>query len=128
MERESKEQDPLKVIGRARGYSRDELISVLPKHKNFSPVLIKHIKRLPEVILRNSGNSLAKKINRMMREVFTEVYQAKQFTRTEINNQGVLYGVVLLKHRVIDMVLKYFHERWPNCIICLYNEDFRCCR
>jgi hypothetical protein len=22
----------------------------------------------------------------------------------------------------MDNVLKYFHERWPQCIICLYNE------
>ncbi len=58
----------------------------------------------------------------MMREISTESYRAKQFTRTEINNRGVLYGVVLLKHRVMDRVLNYFHERWPQCIICLYNE------
>jgi hypothetical protein len=57
-----------------------------------------------------------------MREVNTEAYRAKQFTRTEINNRGVLFGIVLLKHKVIDNVLKYFHERWPQCIICLYNE------
>jgi hypothetical protein len=22
----------------------------------------------------------------------------------------------------MDLVLNYFHERWPKCIICLYNE------
>jgi hypothetical protein len=33
-----------------------------------------------------------------------------------------LYGVVSLKHEVIDLVLKYFHERFPQSIICLYNE------
>ena len=22
----------------------------------------------------------------------------------------------------MDLTLKYFHERWPQCIICLYNE------
>jgi hypothetical protein len=64
---------------------------------------------------------MAKKIIRMMREVNTEAYRAIQFTRTEINKHGVLYGIVLLKHHVMDNVLKYFHERWPQCIICLYN-------
>lgn len=115
-------QDPLEVVGCAKGYSHEELIHNLPRHCKFSPVLIKHIKKVPEVILRNSGTPLAKKINRMMREVSTEAYRARQFTRTEINNRGVLFGVVLLKHRVIDLVLEYFHERWPQCIICLYNE------
>ena len=25
----------------------------------------------------------------------------------------------------MDLVLNYFHERFPNCIICLYNEHSR---
>lgn len=114
--------DPLEVVGCAKGYSRRELISKLPRHSKFSPDVIQQIKKLPEVLLRNSGSPMAKKFIRMMREVNTEVYRAIQFTRTEINNRGVLYGVVLLKHRVIDLVLEYFHKRWPQCVICLYNE------
>ena len=117
--------DPLEVVGCAKGYSRRELISKLPRHSKFSPDVIQQIKKLPEVLLRNSGSPMAKKFIRMMREVNTEVYRAIQFTRTEINNRGVLYGVVLLKHRVIDLVLKYFHKRWPRCVICLYNEHTR---
>ena len=116
------EKDPMEVIGRAKGFSHEEIIQNLSRHNNFSPYFISQIKKIPEVVFRNSGSSFAKKINRMMREIGTEAYRAKQFTRTEINNRGVLYGVVLLKHRVIDRVLNYFHERWPQCIICLYNE------
>lgn len=120
-----KPKDPLVVMGCAKGYTKEELISNLPRHQNFSPLLIEQIRKIPEVIFRNSGTSNAKKINRMMREVTTEAYRAKQFTRTEINNRGVLYGVVMLKHRVVDRVLEYFHERWPMCIICLYNEHIK---
>jgi hypothetical protein len=112
----------MEVIGRAKGFSHEEIIQNISRHNKFSPYLITQIKKVPEVVFRNSGSSFAKKINRMMREIGTEAYRAKQFTRTEINNCGVLYGVVLLKHRVIDRVLHYFHERWPSCIICLYNE------
>jgi hypothetical protein len=115
-------RDPLMVLGRAKGYSKEELLKNLPRHKNFSSALVKQIQSIPEVIFRNSGTPIAKKINRMMREVSTEAYRAKQFTRTEINNRGVLFGVVMLKHRVVDHVLDYFHERWPTSIICLYNE------
>lgn len=120
-----KEKDPLEVVGCAKGHSHEELIHNLPRHCKFTPDLIQQIKKIPEVVLRNSGTTLAKKINRMMREVSTEAYRAKQFTRTEINNRGVLFGVVSLKHKVLDLVLKYFHERWPQCIICLYNEHSR---
>jgi len=114
--------DPLKVLGRGKGYSRDELIKNIRRHENFTPDLINHIKKLPDVVLRNLGTQMAKKLIKMVREIFRESYRAKQFTRTNINDRGILYGVVLLRHRVMDLVLNYFHERWPKCIICLYNE------
>ncbi|MFW9949518.1 MAG: DUF4130 domain-containing protein, partial [Candidatus Thorarchaeota archaeon] len=116
------QKDPLEVIGRARGYSREELIINIKRHANFTPNLLKQIKETPEVVLRNLGTPQCKKIIKMMKEVFKEAYRAKQFTRTKLNNNGVLYGVVSLNHNVIDIILNYFHERWPNCIICLYNE------
>ena len=118
----AKIKDPLEVIGCSKGYSHEELIKNLHRHSLHSPAIKRQIITIPEPILRNSGTQMAKKINRMMREVFTEAYQAKQFTRTEINNHGVLFGVVSLKHNVVDLVLVYFHERWPQCVICLYNE------
>ena len=122
MSRRRKNEDPLKVVGCAKGHSHEELIRNLPRHSDFSPVLIQQIRRIPEVVLRNSGTQFAKKVNHMMREISTEAYRARQFTRTEINNRGVMFGVVLLKHRVIDLVLQYFSKRFPQCIICLYNE------
>ncbi len=122
MKKKSGCQDPLEVIGRAKGYSREVLIANLPRHANFRSHLIKQIKKIPEVQLRNSGSPMAKKLIRMMREISLETYRAIQFTRTEINDKGVLFGVVLLKHRVLDTVLNYFHKRWPQCVICLFNE------
>ena len=116
------QKDPMEVIGCAKGYTRKEIMDSLPRHANFYPNLLKQVNKVPDVVFRNSGSLFAKKINRMMREITTEAYRAKQFTRTHINNHGVLYGVVLLKHQVIDRVLHYFHERWPKCVICLNNE------
>jgi len=125
MRKMEKKKDPLEVIGCSKGYTYEELKKNLHRHSGYSPEIERQIIRIPEVILRNSGTQIAKKINRMMREVSTEAYRAIQFTRTEINNQGVLFGVVSLVHNVIDEVLIYFHKRWPQCIICLYNERKR---
>ena len=115
-------QDPLQVTGRSRGYSKKELIEYLPRHNNFTPSLFREVNKMPDAVLRNMGTPFARRIIKMVKEVSLEAYRARQFTRTEINNRGVLYGTVLLKHKVIDSVLNYFHERWPQCIICLYNE------
>jgi len=115
-------QDPLRIIGRAKGYSKKEILTTLPRHSKCNPQLLKELIKLPNFILRNSGTSFAKKITKMMKEVSLEAYRAKQFTRTEINHRGVLYGLVSLEHRVIDIILNYFHKRWPSCVICLFNE------
>ncbi|MGV9198318.1 MAG: DUF4130 domain-containing protein [Promethearchaeia archaeon] len=120
--RKKNHKDPLKILGRSKGYSKSRVKEYLPRHKNFKPYLLRKIKEIPEVVLRNSGTPMTKKITRMMREISNEVYRAKQFTRTKINNRGVLFGTVLLEHRVLDLVLYHFHERWPQCLICLYNE------
>ncbi|MBD3338531.1 MAG: DUF4130 domain-containing protein [Candidatus Lokiarchaeota archaeon] len=122
MKNGKKNLDPLRIIGRAKGYTHKELIDGISRHSDYSPTLAKKIKNLPEVLLRNSGSPLAKKLVRMTKEVFKEAYRAKQFTRTEINDRGVLYGVVLFEHNVMDLVLLYFHQRWPQCVVCLYNE------
>jgi len=122
MSSKNSDVDPLEIIGCSKGYSKDEIYLNLSRHEKFSPILLDQAKRLPEVVLRNQGTVEAKKINKMMKQIFLEAYRAKQFTRTEINDRGVLYGVVLLKHDVMDLVLEYFHERWPNCVVCLYNE------
>lgn len=123
MDRTKYSRDPLKVIGRHKGYSQKKLIEQLPRHNECTPNLIKHVKKIPDVVLRNLGTPMARKVIKMMKEVFREVYRAKQFTRTNINDRGVLYGVVQLKHKTMDLVLKYFHARWPKCTICLFNEN-----
>ena len=122
MNKKKESDDPLQVIGRSKEYNQKELINQLPRHEKCTPYIIKQIKSIPNVVLLNLGTPIAKKAIKMIREVYREAYRAKQFTRTNINDRGVLYGVVLLKHKVIDLVLNYFHERWPKCIICLYNE------
>lgn len=114
--------DVLPISGRSKGFSQEEVIEHLPRHEDCTPHLIEQIKKIPDVKLRNFGTKMAKKAVKMIREVFREVYRAKQFTRTKLNNRGVLYGIVFLKHNVMDLVLTYFHERWPQCIICLFNE------
>ncbi|MHA2183948.1 MAG: hypothetical protein ACXAAI_03030, partial [Promethearchaeota archaeon] len=58
-------KDPLEVVGCAKGYSYEELIKNLPRHCKSTPGLIHQIRKIPEVVLRNSGTFLAKKINKM---------------------------------------------------------------
>ena len=62
-------QDPLKVLGRSRGYSKKELLNFLPHHNKFTPNLIKKVEELSEVVLRNLGTPLARKVVKMVKEI-----------------------------------------------------------
>ena len=114
--------DRLVVGGCSKGYTKRELLEELPRHTEYNLKLQAQIRRTPEAYFLNSGNQFARKILKMVREIFLDSYRAIQFTRTLMNEHGILSGVVALKHDTEDKVLEYFHERWPQCIICLYNE------
>jgi len=103
------------------GFSKDEMLINLPRHSQCSPNLLFKVENTSESILRNNGSPFARKINRMLSEIFCEVERNRQFTRTNLNNRGVLYGKITLSHQSDDELLKYFHDRFPNCFICLFN-------
>ncbi|MHA1675110.1 MAG: DUF4130 domain-containing protein [Promethearchaeota archaeon] len=110
-----------------RGYTKDQLCILIRRHSDFSPQLVQKIMRHDGSILQNSGSPFAKHVNGMIREVFKEFDRQRQFTRTELTPEGILWGKVHFEHRIEDLVLNYFHDRFPQCIIVLANEVKKDC-
>ncbi len=103
------------------GFSKEEMLINLPRHSQCSPNLLFKVQNTSESILKNNGSQFARKINQMLHEIFRELERNRQFTRTNLNNRGVLYGKITLSHQNENELLKFFHDRFPNCFICLYN-------
>jgi len=103
------------------GFSKEEMLINLPRHSNCNPNLLLKVDKTSESILKNNGSQFARKINRMLHEIFRELERNRQFTRINLNNRGVLYGKIALSHKSEDELLKYFHNRFPKCFICLFN-------
>ena len=103
------------------GFSKKEMLINLSRHSQCNPNLLLKVENTPESILRNHGSQFARKINKMLHEIFRELERNRQFTRTNLNNRGVLYGKISLSHQNENELLKYFHDRFPNCFICLFN-------
>ena len=80
------------------------------------------LQQIPISILENRACPLAIKVYKMAREVSKDCERAKQFTRTQINDHGLLYGTVMLKHHTCDLVLNFFHNRYPLFTVALYNH------
>jgi hypothetical protein len=104
-----------------KGYNKEDIESLLPRHAQFSQQILRGVHRTPEAVLQNIGSPFARKVDKMIKELFREVERCKQFTRTKLNKKGILYAEIAVNHRIEDFVLKYFHERFPNFIICLFN-------
>ena len=107
---------------RLQGYKKEEILDLIHRHAQYSKSLSNRIKVIPGSILKNIGSPEARKIDRMVREIFRELERVKQFTRTKLNNHGILYGKILITNKIEDLVLEYFHKRFPDCWICLFNE------
>ncbi|QEE17309.1 DUF4130 domain-containing protein [Promethearchaeum syntrophicum] len=110
-----------KKNARLFGFSKEEMLENLIRHSNCNRNLLKKVQNTSESLLRNKGSPFARKIYRMLHEIFRELERNRQFTRTTLNNHGVLYGKISLSHQSEEDLLKYFHNRFPNCVICLYN-------
>ena len=114
-------QTKKKKNSRLFGFSKEEMLINLPRHSQCNTNLLNKVKNTSESLLRNNGSQFARKINRMLGEISRELERNRQFTRTTLNNHGVLYGKISLSHQSEGDLLKYFHSRFPNCVICLYN-------
>ncbi len=105
-----------------RNFNKKTLYELLPRHAKFTPDLLLKLQQIPISILENRACPLAIKVYKMAREVSKDCERAKQFTRTQINDHGLLYGTVMLKHHTCDLVLNFFHNRYPLFTVALYNH------
>ena len=125
-----KEQTTLKKqIGsrNLKGLSKDELLELIGRHKDINPGIIRLIHQIPESVLTNLASKEARMISKMVKQIFRELERVKQFTRTKLNDHGILYGEVQFHHHIEDLIIEYFHERFPKCWLCLKNCQNRKC-
>lgn len=108
---------------RGQGYvSRTQMLEMLPRHEKFSPILLDQLAKIPDEILENRASEWAAKLYRMSRQVGREYDKCRAFTRTHLNPHGILWSIINIDHKVEDLVLQYFHKRFPKYIIALYNQ------
>jgi probable DNA metabolism protein len=109
---------------RGQGYiSRQYMMEMLPRHAKFNPIWLEQLVKIPEEILQNRASEWAAKLYRLSRQVGKEFNRTRSFTRTHLNAHGILWGIINIEHKVEDMVLDFFHQRFPRYIVILYNQN-----
>lgn len=110
-----------------KGFEKDEVIELIHRHSKCTKEILHLIERIPDVVLSNLASQEARKIDKMLKQIFREFERVRQFTRTKLNNHGIIYGEVSFTHKIEDWIIEYFHKRFSKCWLCLYNEKSRSC-
>ncbi len=108
-------------------FRKAEMLQNIRRHADCTPTVIHHLEQIPDEILQNVASPEARRFNKMIKQVFREMERVRQFTRTKLNNHGILYATVEYSHTIEDLIIEYFHNRFPRCWICLYNRKSKMC-
>jgi hypothetical protein len=124
-------QDNSTLIGcsgpNRNGFSKAELLSILSRHAHCTQKILAEIEAHDEIYFQTKGSAKAVQAFNMAREVLKEIGRAIQFARTQINAHAILSCAISLEHAIEDRLMEFWHERFPECVICLYNIRSRCC-
>ncbi|MFW9777787.1 MAG: DUF4130 domain-containing protein [Candidatus Heimdallarchaeota archaeon] len=102
---------------------RKKVLDSLSRHKDITEEFFNRVKSVPEVILENVGNEIAKEAVAMSREVDADLHSHKAFLRPSISKHGILYAKTKkMKHRNEEELLFFFKKRFPEFIIILESQ------
>ena len=101
---------------------RSEVLANIVKHVDCTEAFYREVKILNKTILENKGNKIAIKAIRMSREVEGDLHQRKAFLRPKISPHGILHSEVEIKHKIEDLIIDFYSERFPTLEILISSK------
>lgn len=83
------------------------------RHANFDPQLEKEVQRQDKAIVENLASQEARKLNKLHTNVGWAVCKLQSFLRFETSKHGILYTKIKSEHKLADIILEFFHLRFP---------------
>ena len=77
------------------------------------------------VHLENLTSDIAKKADKLARDVSREAYKIRAFTRFNLSHHGILFATIEPQYHVEDLVVKWFWKRFPQFVIALESNPKR---
>ncbi|MBD3229483.1 MAG: DUF4130 domain-containing protein [Candidatus Lokiarchaeota archaeon] len=104
----------------------DVLMFWARRHKMSNDHLLKRITRIyskkPEFIT-NKLVEEAKKFHKIAREVALEYHRLRGYIHFELLLNLILFADINPEHKIIDILLNFFSNRFPKFIICFKNNN-----
>ena len=104
---------------------RDMILSLLRRNGNAgasaNALFIAKVEQMPQGVLENVATDDARHAFRLARDVLSDIRAAKAFTR--LTQKGdMLIGRVDSRHRIEELVVHWFHERFPTYTIAITSK------
>jgi probable DNA metabolism protein len=104
---------------------KNGMLFYLERSADCNSELFEYVKKEDVEVLESVSTELARKAYKMSREVGGDIHRAKAFTRLKVSKKGILYGELKIRHKVEDLVARFFVHRFPSFIVVL--ESWRGC-
>ncbi|MBD3388201.1 MAG: DUF4130 domain-containing protein [Candidatus Altiarchaeales archaeon] len=91
-----------------------ERFDLVDRHRRYDRRLYEKVMSQDPRLVLNYATPEAKRLYRMQRNVLCSLHLKKGFMRLERSKHGILYAKTRLEHRVADLLLSHFHNRFPT--------------
>lgn len=105
---------------------KSKILFMIPRHHAFlhqsnnnKKEILRKLENLSDEILESKVTLDAKKYYQMARSVSREIHYHKMFTRLKIERNSILVGIINPEHKIEDLILKFFYNRFPKFTIIL---------
>lgn len=95
---------------------RDIILSLLKRNADAGASFIAKVEQIPQAVLENVATDDARRAFRLARDVLSDIRAAKAFTRLT-QKKDMLIARVDSRHRIEELVVHWFHERFPTYTI-----------
>lgn len=99
----------------------NQYFNLAKRHKNFKSSLLEKVKDLPHHMIETKGCEELLQLHKQQGEVQRYLHLMKSFLRFELTHD-LLWTKTELEHTIIDLLLKYFKERFPSYTIAIQDK------
>lgn len=99
-----------------------ELIQQAKRNNKFDQKLVLELEQQQDNEIKYKSTRQSRKLYEWSRQVGCAIHKTEAFTRLKISEKGILYARIDPEHKVEDIVVNFFAERFPMYVIVLESR------
>ncbi len=97
-------------------------LEYIKRHKKFDQNVINILNNQDQRLVLNKATKESRTFHDWGKQVGGEAHRIISFTRLKISDKGILYSEIFSEHKVEDIVINFFHRRFPKFLIVIGSK------